>query len=122
MSNEEMHAIVENWTLVEDDPLVVDSEVDEAITLLETEAEDHILDFCDDDEPEPVDAVVEERPVLTILEAEACLEKLRRHGKARNLPSNSVHLLDTFGRRMRAQHASRPESDPTLHHFFSSSV
>ena len=52
LSNEEMRAIVESWTLVEDDPLVVDSEVDEAIALPpETEAEDHILDFCDDDKP-----------------------------------------------------------------------
>ena len=42
--------------------------------MLETEAEDHMVDFCDEDEPEIVDAVVEERPVLSILEAETCLE------------------------------------------------
>jgi hypothetical protein len=83
---------------------------------------DREVDFGDDDEPESVDAVVvegEERPVLSILEAEACLEELRRYGKARNLPSDSTNLLDIFGRRMRVQHASRPKSDPTLHHFFS---
>jgi hypothetical protein len=99
MSNEEMEAIVENWTFVEDDPCVIDAEIEEAINSLETEAEGHMVDFGDDDEPESVDAVVvvgEERPVLSILEAEACLEELRRYGKARNLPSDSTNLLDIF--------------------------
>jgi hypothetical protein len=72
LSNEEMEAIVKNWTFVEDDPCVIGAEIEEATNLLETEAEDHMADLFgdDDNEPESVDAVVvegEERPVLSIL-------------------------------------------------------
>ena len=88
-----MDTIVESWTVAEDDPRFVDAEIEEATDLLEkTEALGHVVDFGDDNEPEPVDAVVEdeERPAPTILEAEARLDKLRWRGKAsRNLPSRN---------------------------------
>ena len=79
-----------------------------------------MVDVGDDDEPEAMDVDAdEERPVLTILEAEAYLDELRRYSNARNLPSDATDSLDRFHRQMRVQHASRPKSSPTLHQFFS---
>jgi hypothetical protein len=50
--------------------------------------------------PEAMDVDVEdERPVLTILEAEAYLGELRRYSKARNLPPDLTCLFDRFGPR-----------------------
>jgi hypothetical protein len=121
LSNTEMEAVVQMWTSIEDDPHVIDAEIEEAIDLLETEASsDMLVDAGDDDEPESMDVVdVEgERPVLTILEAEANLDELRRYSKARNLPSEATSLLDRFGHQIRVQHAALPRSAPTLHQFF----
>jgi hypothetical protein len=121
LSNTEMEVMVEIWTTIEDDPHVIDAEIDEAIDLLETDtSSDMILvDAGDDDEPEAMDVDGEdERPVLTILEAEANLDELRRYSKARNLPSDATCLLDRFGHQIRVQHAALPRSAPTLHNFF----
>jgi hypothetical protein len=89
LSDTEMEQIAENWTVFEDDPCVIDAEIDEAaIDLLQTEASSDMIDVGDDDEPEAMDVVVEDdSPVLTILEAEAHLDKLLQHSKAKNLPS-----------------------------------
>jgi hypothetical protein len=51
---------------------------------------------------------------------EGCLDELRRCSKARNVPSDSTCLLDSFGRgQMQVQQASPAKSAPTLHHVFS---
>jgi hypothetical protein len=121
----DMKVIVEIWTVAEDDPHVVDAEIEEAIDLLlETEdSSDVVVDVGDEDEPEAMDAVVDDEtpvPAAPVLEAEANLGELRRHSKkAGNLPSDATCLLDHFGgwRRVQQQ-ASRHESSPTLHHFF----
>jgi hypothetical protein len=81
-----------------------------------------MVDVGDDDEPEAMDVDVDgERPAVPtpILEAEGCLDELRRCTKARNLPSDSTYLLERFSRRMRVRQASRPKSAPTLNQFFS---
>jgi hypothetical protein len=109
LSNTEMEVMVEIWTTIEDDPHVIDAEIDEAIDLLETDTSSDVIlvDAGDDDEPEAMDVDGEdERPVLTILEAEANLDELRRCSKARNLPSDATCLLDRFGHQTRVQHAA----------------
>jgi len=92
-----VEAIVRSWTVIEDHPRVVSAEIEEATCLLDEteETPDH-----HGVEPEPVDAVVEdkERPGLTTLEAEASPQELRWRGRARNLPSDSARSLDAFGR------------------------
>jgi hypothetical protein len=121
LSNTGMEVMVEIWTAVADDPHVIDAEIDEAIDLLETDTSSDVIlvDAGDDDEPEAMDVDGEdERPVLTILEAEANLDELRRQSKARNLPSDATCLLDRFGHQTRVQHAALPRSAPTLHKFF----
>jgi hypothetical protein len=55
-------------TNIEDDPHVIDAEIDEATSLLGTEASSDMLDVGDDDKPEAMDVDVDdERPVPTIL-------------------------------------------------------
>ena len=112
-----MEAFVEIWTNIEDNHHVIDAEIEEAIALLvETEASIAMVDMVDvddDDKPEAMDVdAKEERSVLTILEAEAYLDKLCQYSKARNLPPDATCLLDCCGWQMQVQHASRLKSHP----------
>jgi ubiquitin C-terminal hydrolase len=114
------------WIDVEDDPDIIDAEIDEALEVLENVEliKGHDTDD-DDDVGESNDLMVVDNTevlpaVISFLEAEQYLQALQQYSRSIKLPTKDAALLDKYGRLLRAHRLARPKSSPTLLSFFSS--
>jgi hypothetical protein len=122
---EEMVAMVKNWVLVEDNPVIMDTEVDDAIEALERDNSASQADDCDDDEPETMAAPPPQddsnnkiAPPTSFAEAQTAFDTLKSYFKAIKLPDKDTIHLDRLVNAVRAHSSSRPTTNPTLHRFF----
>ena len=130
LDDDEMVHMVEKWAFIEDDPEVLEAEIEEAIEELEQEQEQASQDGSDgeggddddgddddgDDDDDGASAAIQ--PTISCLQAWEHLQQLQQLGTSMNLSSGDIGLLHRFERRLREKQLSRPTSAVTLHNYF----
>ena len=116
-------AMAENWINVEDDPNIIDAEVDDAIELLEnaTLFSDERFNGAlidDDDEPKEFMPITQNVPVPSFQNAESSVDVLRDYCEGAKVPTETRFLLDRFAQQIRAHRLSIPKTSPTIDSFF----
>jgi hypothetical protein len=126
---DEFSSIVKNWIGIEDDPNVIDCEVEEAVIQLgqiDIDFEDlEEEEKEDDDEKDEVECLgnMVQIPPPTFFEAEEHLDALRRYGISLNLPTNATRcLLDRFQQQVRAHKLAKPKASPVITSFFKKKI
>ena len=71
--------MTKNWVQLEDDPEIIDAEVDEAIELLENAAffDNDLID--DEDDPEDIMMINQNVPIPSFLDTESSVDVLRNY-------------------------------------------
>ena len=112
----------EKWVQVEDDPNIIDAEVDEAIQLLEnlTYFGNYLInDVYYHEEIIPINQNV---PVPSFLDAKISVDVLRNYCKGLKVPTKTQFLLDQFAQQIRAHRSSTTKKSPTIDIFFGSNT
>jgi hypothetical protein len=123
-TDEQLKVMAQNWIHVEDDPNIIDAEIDEELEDLEKAelmegrdaddeddaGESNVLMVVDDTDAPPA--------AISFLEAEQYLQALQQYSRSIKLPAKEAALLDRYGRSLRAYRLSLPKSSPTLLSFF----
>ena len=122
---DEFSSIVKNWIYIEDDPDVIDCEVEEAmIQLVQIDIDSEEQENEDDDEKDEAGYLgnMVQIPPPTFFEAEEHLDALRRYGISLNLPTNVTRCLDRFQQQVRAHKLAKPKGSPAITSFFKKKI
>ena len=115
--------MAQNRISVEDDPDIIDGEIDEALEVLENTELMEGRDANDEDDEADVgesnvfiafDDTFVMPAAISFFEAEQYLQALERYSRSIKLPTNDAALLDRCGRLLRAHRLKMPKSSPTL--------
>ena len=116
--------MAQNWIHIEDDPDIIDAEIDEALDdlekpeLMEGRHSDDEVDFGESNVLMVGDNTDAPPAMITFLEAEQYLQVLKQYSRSIKLPANEAAMLDRYGRSLRAHRLAMPKSSPTLLSFF----
>ena len=119
-TNHEWESIAEHWADIEDDPFIIDHEVDEAIQEMNNVlTTNEAGNYDDDDEPEQFYNNGEplENPPL-VQDVNAALSLVRKYFNHYDFPLGFCQNLDTFDREIRNHRMSLPKSSPSITSFF----
>ena len=138
MSDEDKQAMAEEWANVEENPLVIDATVDEELEMLESE---EIIDKRNDEEDNESTCTVsndkqemesdtdgdvvmvsapkkQQKPKLSLKDAEDRINDLREYAKASDAPSVNMDLLSQLERNFRINNASKSRKQTSMTSFF----
>jgi len=138
ISREDRETMAEQWATVEDDPLVINAEIDE---LIENEMDDDNTtmnvdggvngddggggneDGDDDkmeisDNEQSINVPTDTSTKVTLLQAEEYLRQVQEYVKQSGAPVEITDRLLRIGNDLRKHNASKPRSNPTITHFF----
>ena len=109
--------MAESWIEIEDQPEIVDAEVEDFIQQLESEQQP-MSDVEDDSEPEGVDSSDDEGEPLTFFKAEEMVHELKKNCFKLGIGEQGQRCLERFSRALVQAKLARPKRDVTLHNYF----
>ena len=112
----EFEAMAESWIDIEDQPEIIDAEVEEFIQQLESEQ--HPMSDWDDSESEDSGDETDSDDELTFVQGENMVHVLRKNGLKWGLDEETQHLLERYGRNLTKAKLAKPKKDVSLHSFF----
>ena len=111
--------MAENQVQVEDDPDIIDAEVDEAIELLENVTFYNAL-IDDEYDPEDIMQTNQNFPVPSFLDAESSVDVLHNYCEGLKVPIETQFFLDQFAHQIQSHRLLIPKKSPTIDYFFGS--
>jgi hypothetical protein len=119
-TRDQLKEMAESWITIEDQPEIIDAEVEEFIEQLESEQlqpSGAMLSDIDDSESEASDSSDEEDE-LSYLDAESMIHRLKKNCSKLGINQEGQLCLDRFERALMKAKLAKPKKDVTLHSFF----
>jgi hypothetical protein len=130
LSQQQLNTVIKNWIEVEDDPVIIACEIEEALEGLEKMKlpksvsiggdEDRTDDDDDDDgvnTPMEIEESVEHRCISDFFDAEAQIDAVKSFVKREGYPQTVLDRLSAVVHEMRSHRSKKMRKDTTLHRY-----
>ena len=121
MKDEEVKDMIENWVCIEDDPDVINEEIDKFLEEIEKTSAIEVGAARDADAEDDIEEIAEMVPVEEISNAKAMesISVLREYCAQQGFDREIKNLLEKFDRKIRTTKLARAKNSPSLLNFFS---
>ena len=110
----EIREMSENWVQVEDDPNIIDAEVDESIELLGKKNTFYNSMIDDEDDPEKIMMINQNSLLPSILDADISVDDLSNYCEGLKVPTETRFFLYPFAQQIQSHRLSIPKTSPTI--------